>query len=39
MIDHIQWPTAVEDEDDEDYNLQTRLRVGSYRRYLIENGT
>lgn len=38
MIDHIQWPTAVADEDDEDCRLETRLRIGSYLRHFIENG-
>lgn len=39
MIDYIKWPTTVEDEDDEDYTLETRLRIASYLPHFIENGT
>ncbi|CAL8236939.1 unnamed protein product [Arctogadus glacialis] len=36
MIDHIIWPTESVDEEDEDYSLETRAKVGMFLQQFIE---
>lgn len=37
MIDHIIWPTSeVVEDDDEEFPLETRAKIGMYLRHFIE---
>lgn len=39
MIDHIIWPTSeVVEDDDEEFPLETRAKIGMYLRHFIETG-
>ena len=38
MIEHIIWPTESVDEEDEDYPLETRAKLGMFLRQFIETG-
>jgi len=38
MIDHIIWPTSEVEDDDEEFPLEIRAKIGMYLRRFIETG-
>lgn len=37
-MQHITWPHEDDDDNDDDYSLDTKCRISGYLRCFIENG-